>query len=101
MGEIDPFELYRRMPSHQQRLAIEKQVNVYYVPGVDARGEKNYIYVVCSGLLHDLFVEAVRGGVIPDYAVVVEMGSGEPDAAIKTKMLEYYGFDHDNAESGS
>ena len=62
----DTFELYRRLPSHQQRLAAEKQVNCYFVPGVSAAGTTTYIYAVCSALLHDPFVKALRTGVIPD-----------------------------------
>jgi hypothetical protein len=99
MVDIDPFEIYRRLPSHQARLAAEKQVNVYYIPGRDAAGAAMYLYAVCSALLHAPFVEAVRLGAIPDFAVVVEMGAGEPDAHVKEKMLNYYGFDHDSSEA--
>ncbi len=93
----DPFDMYRQLPSHQQRLAKEKEVNCYYVPGTDSSGALNYVYVVCSALLHDMFVESITKGAVPDYAVVVEMGSGEPTAEVKKKILDYYGFDHDAA----
>jgi len=99
MVDIDPFEIYRRLPSHQQRLAAEKKVNVYFIPGQDKQGGLMYLYAVCSALLHEPFVEAVRMGAIPDFAVVVEMGSGEPGQAVKDKMREYYGFDHAESEA--
>lgn len=92
---MDPFEMHRRLPSHQQRLAAEKQVNVYFVPGRDGSGRARYAYVVCSSMLHNQLMQALRLGVIPDYAVVVETGGGEPSAEVKAKILEYYGFDHD------
>lgn len=95
--EIDSFEFHRRMPSYQARLAAEKKINVYYIPGNDARGQAMYVYAVCSAMLHELFVEAVSAGVVPDYAVIVAKGDGEPDMAIKAKILDYYGFDHDAA----
>jgi len=93
----DPFELYRRLPSHQQRLAAEKKVNCYFVPGTDASGNPTYAYAVASALLHDRFVEAVRGGAIPDFAVVVEVGQGAPTRAVRDRIREYYGFDDGGA----
>ncbi len=97
---MDPFEIYRRHPTHQQRLAAEKQVNVYFIPGKDKKGNAHYAFVVCSALLHDKFVESVREGVIPEFAVVVETGDGlPPPGEIKKKMLAYYGFDEKDAES--
>ncbi len=99
MVDIDPFEIQRRLPSHQQRLAAEKQINVYYIPGKDRAGNVMYVYAVCSALLHAQFVETVVMGAIPDYAVVVETGNGEPSAEVKQKILNYYGFDHDASEA--
>lgn len=97
--KLDTFEMARRMPSHQQRLAVEKKTNVYFIPGTDGAGNAGYIYAVCSALLHEDFIAGIRAGVIPPYAVVVETGSGEPSAEVKKKILDYYGFDHDAAES--
>ncbi|MBV8938699.1 MAG: hypothetical protein JO089_02515 [Alphaproteobacteria bacterium] len=97
MTSIDTFDMDRALPSHQQRLAEEKKVNVYFVPGADRNGNPNYVYAVCSSMLHEMFLHAVRDGNIPDFAVVVEMGGGEPSEAVKEKMLRYYGFDHAEA----
>jgi hypothetical protein len=97
---MDPFEIHRRHPTHQQRLAAEKQVNVYFIPGSDKKGGAHYAYVVCSALLHEKFVQAVMDGIIPDFAVVVETGSGlPPPEKIQRKMHEYYGFEEKEAES--
>ena len=91
----DHFEIDRHHPSHQQRLAKEKQVNVYFLPGKGRDGSPRYAYVVSSALLHDEFMKAINSGVIPDFAVVAEQGSGlPPPEEIKKKMLEYYGFEH-------
>jgi len=92
---MDSFDIGRRHPTHQQRLAAEKQVNVYFIPGTDKAGKPRYAYVVSSALLHTQFMQAVQTGAIPDFAVVVEEGSGlPPENAIKDKMLALYGFEH-------
>lgn len=98
MTDIESFELDRALPSHQARLAAEKKTNVYFVPGTDRNGNPNYVYAVCSSMLHDEFVSAVRDGVVPDYAVVVEIGNGEPSQQVKDKIKLYYGFDTDAPE---
>lgn len=96
----DLFDIDRQDPTHQQRLAAEKKVNIYFIPGRGRDGAPRYAYVVSSALLHTQFVEAVRSGVIPDFAVVVEEGSGIPPAEeIKAKMLKLYGFNHAGTES--
>jgi hypothetical protein len=100
-ADFDPFDMYRNMPSHQERLAAEKKTNVYFIPGQNKSDQLGYIYVVCSAMLHDDFVENIRLGVIPPYAVIVETGSGDPTVDVKKKMLDYYGFDHDEAVAGS
>lgn len=84
-------------PSFCERLAAEKRINVYFVPGKDSQGRKTYVYAVVSSVLHDKFMEALHSGVIPDFAVIAEIGYGEPTDEIKTKMKKYYGFDHDNS----
>jgi hypothetical protein len=82
-------------PKFCERLAAEKKVNVYFVPGSDNSDQQTYAYVVVSSALHDNFMEALAKGSIPDFAVIVEMGFGEPTAEVKAKIKNYYGFDHD------
>lgn len=93
MTDIDPFDLDRALPSHQARLALEKKVNVYFVPGHDKHGNPSYIYAVCSAMLHEQFMECARDGGIPDYAVVVARGDGEPTAEVKERIKLLYGWD--------
>lgn len=97
MADIDSFEMDRALPSHQQRLAAEKKVNVYFIPGFDKNGEPGFVYAVASAMLHEQLVEAVEMGVVPDFAVVVEMGAGSPSEEVKEKIRQYYGFDTDAA----
>lgn len=78
-----------------ERLQAEKRVNVYYIPGTNNAGERTFIYAVVSAALHDRFWEALKQGIIPDFAVIVEMGRGEPTDEVKAKIKAYYGFDHD------
>lgn len=82
-------------PEFCKRLAAEKRVNVYYVPGTDDQGHDTYAYVVVSSVLHDQFMEQLHQGKMPDFAVVAHSGYGKPTAEIKAKMKKYYGFDHD------
>lgn len=74
---------------------MEKKTNVYYIPGTDAQGAFTYAYAVCSALLHEQMVEAVRLGTIPDFAVIVEAGTGQPSEETKARIAEYYGFTHE------
>ena len=60
----------------------------------NAAGERHYFYVAASALLHEEFAKAMEFNQIPDFAVVVADGEGEPTDDVKAKMLEYYGFDH-------
>jgi hypothetical protein len=94
---VDSYDIYRNIPSYRERLAEEKKINVYYMPGTGREGKIMYSYAVCSALLHEQFVACVKLGEIPDYAVVVAAGDGEPDQAVKDRMKLYYGFDHDAA----
>ena len=71
MTDLDSFDIYRETPTFQQRIAMEKQINVYYLPGVSHSGHPHFAYAVCSALLHEAFVACVKLGEIPDYAVVV------------------------------
>jgi len=96
---VDSHDIYRDVPSYRARLAEEKKINVYFVPGTGHDGKAMYSYVVCSALLHEQFLEAVKLGVIPDFAVVVAAGEGTPDEETKARMKQYYGFDHDTAEN--
>lgn len=81
---------------YAKRYEEEKKVRVYYVPVANADASKRYyFYVVISALLHDKFMQAMDYGVIPDFAVVVEQGEGDPTPEVKDKMKRYYGFDHD------
>lgn len=95
----DPFEIDRKHPSFQAQLAAEKQVNVYFVPGTDTSGNPRYVYAVTSAMLHEQFITALDDGEIPDYAVIVATGTGEPDNDVKEKIKHYYGFDHEAANS--
>ena len=83
---------------YKQRLAEERKVFVYYIPMLLADGARKYFYVAASALLHDKFIEAIEVNQIPDFAVVVEKGDGEPTNEVKEKMRHYYNFEHNEAE---
>jgi transcriptional regulator with XRE-family HTH domain len=75
----------------------EPQVNVYYVPGSDKQGEPMYFYALVAAKLHQPFIESLKRGICPDFAVIVEWGEGHPTSEIMAKIKQLYGFDH-NAE---
>lgn len=82
--------------NYRERHEAEKQIRVYYVPAYDKKQEKMaYFYLVASALLHERVIDAINHGVVPDFAVIVERGYGEPSAEVKARVKEYYGFDHD------
>jgi hypothetical protein len=81
--------------------AKAKKIHVYFVPGVDERtGRKIYFYAIASALLHEEMLCCLKLGDIPHFAVVVEKGEGEPTAGVKTRIRDYYGFDHDSYAAG-
>jgi hypothetical protein len=82
--------------SFRQRLADERKVNVYFIPGKNKSGEKTFLYALASAALHEQFIESVKKyDEVPDFAVIVENGIGDPTPEIKAKIKSYYGFDHD------
>ena len=79
---------------YAKRLAEERKTNVYYLPITTKDGRNHYSYIIVSALLHEKFVQAVEMNQVPDYAVVIERGFGEPSDDVKKKMKDFYGFDH-------
>ena len=79
---------------YAKRFEEERKTNVYYLPITTKNGENHYSYIMVSALLHEQFVKAVEMNQVPDYAVVVERGYGEPSDDVKQKMKDFYGFDH-------
>ena len=48
--------------------------------------------------LHDkMMLSLNEDGNIPDFAVIVEKGYGDPTPEVKAKMKNFYGFDHDRS----
>ena len=86
----------QRLAPHFQYDAAKK-IHVYFIPGIDQKqGNKIYFYAIASSLLHKKMLECLEKGDIPDFAVIVEKGSGEPSPDVKAKIKAYYGFDHDH-----
>ena len=51
--------------------------------------------------LHDEMMRSLNDdGKIPDFAVIVESGYGDPTPDVKAKMKKDYDFDHDLHEFG-
>ena len=80
---------------YSKRYNEEKQIRVYYLPIELHEGGQKYMYVAASSLLHEQFMSALEMKQIPDFAVVVARGDGQPSNDIKQKMKQFYGFDHD------
>lgn len=93
----DPTEnMMERLPHYRAKYDAAKKVHVYYVPGFDEeKKEKIYYYCIASEMLHEETLKCLKQGDIPHFAVVVQKGTGEPDAEVKAKIKAYYGFDHD------
>lgn len=98
--------------SYTRRVQDETRVMVYFIPSYDDSGKKHYNYIAVNILLHDKLMQALADGEIPDYAVVLATGEGEPSPEVKQKIRLYYGFDHeksmaaleysnDNSEAGA
>jgi hypothetical protein len=92
-----PENMMERLPHYRSKYNAAKKIHVYFIPMRDKySGQKLYFYAITSEVLHEQMLACLRyNGAIPDYAVVVEKGEGEPPREVKAKMKAFYGFDHD------
>ena len=72
----------------------QDSVNMYFVPTVSPEGKKRYQYVLVKACYHQAFLLCSAKGTVPDYAVVVEEGAGEPCELVRKRMKLLYGFEH-------
>ena len=93
----DPTQtMMEDLPHYKAKYDAAKKINVYFVPAFDDElGSKVYFYVIASATLHEQVLTSLKRGDIPHFAVIVEKGVGEPSAEVKSKIKDYYGFDHD------
>ena len=90
-------KIMESLPHYRAKYDAAKQIHVYFIPGVDQQsGGKIYFYAIASELLHGEMMRCLKDGNIPDFAVVVEKGTGEPTAEVKAKIKAYYGFEHES-----
>jgi superoxide dismutase len=93
---VDHHSMIHDLPHYREKYEAAKKVNVYYVPAHDeVENAPAFFYVLASAMLHDEMVASLKDGSIPDFAVVIESGYGEPTQEIKEKIKASYGFDHD------
>ena len=81
-----------------KELASTNAINVYLVPGKDRNGEPAFTFVIVSKEMHSHFMASLETGVVPDFAIVVAAGYGEPGPDVKEYMRKYYGFDYAQAK---
>jgi hypothetical protein len=96
-----PDNMMEQLPHYRTQYNAAKKINVYFVNAKDRdTGKRLYFYAIASQLLHEQMLSSIKQyGVIPDFAVIVEKGEGEPTSEVKAKIKAYYGFDHDAHES--
>jgi hypothetical protein len=93
-----PDSMMQQMPHYREKYDAAKKIHVYFIPGIDKQSsQKIYFYAIASELLHEQMMRCLKDGNIPDFAVVVQKGAGDPAPDIKAKIKAYYGFDHDEA----
>ncbi len=84
-----------KIADYLKRHETEKKIRVYFLRGTDTETDKSaYFYLVASALLHDRMLQCLRDGAVPDFAVVIAKGYGEPDQDTKDKVKHYYGYEH-------
>lgn len=93
---LDPHTIMQELPHYRERYEAAKKVNVYFLPAHDEVANKPaFFYVLASASLHHEMLRALEEGHVPDFAVVIESGYGEPCHDTKAKIKTMYGFDHD------
>lgn len=80
-----------------EQIIAEKTVCILLVRGEGNDGKKIYAYVAVRADKLEPFMEAQKQGTFypEDFGIIIESGEGEPSAAVKKKMTEEYGFNHD------
>ena len=83
-------------PSKVEKIIAEKTVCMLLVRGESPEGKPIYAYVAVRADMLETFMKAQESGVFhPDeYGVIVEAGEGEPNAEVRKRMEEEYGFNH-------
>lgn len=88
--------MMEHLPHYRSKYDEAKKIHVYFIPARDTKTNGAlYFYAIASSMLHEEMLRCLKLGDIPDFAVVVEKGVGEPTQEIKEKIKAYYGFDHD------
>lgn len=96
MSSIDHHSIMHELPHYREKYDAQKKVNVYYIPAVDSENNQPmFFYAITSASLHEQMMHNLFHGNIPNFAVIVEKGYGEPSDEIKDRMKAYYGFDHE------
>jgi hypothetical protein len=95
--QTDPTQsMMEELPHYKSKYDAAKKINVYFIPAFDEDlGNNVYFYVIASAALHEQMLSSLQKGDIPHFAVIVEKGVGEPSIEVKSKIKDYYGFDHD------
>src|ERR1700733_1455702 len=83
--------------TRSEQIVAEKTVCVLLVRGESPDGKKIYAYLAIRADKLEAFMEAQKQGTFypEDYGIVIEAGEGEPSDAVKKKMTEEYGFNHE------
>lgn len=83
-------------PTPTEQIIAEKTVCMLLVRGENPEGGPIYAYVAVRADRLEEFLKAQESGVFyPDeYGMIVEAGEGEPDAEVRQRMEQEYGFNH-------
>lgn len=93
---LDHHSMMQDLPHYRDKYEAQKKVNVYYIPAHDdEQNSPMFFYALASAALHDDMMHSLKKGDIPNFAVIVEKGYGEPTSEVKEKIKHHYGFDHD------
>lgn len=83
--------------TRSEQMLAEKTVCVLLVRGESPEGKSIFAYVGVRADKLEPFMQAQKSGMFypEDYGVIIESGEGEPSPAIRKKMEEEYGFNHE------
>lgn len=80
-----------------EQIIAEKTVCILLVRGESPDGKKIFAYLAIRADKLESFMEAQKQGTFypEDYGIIIEAGEGEPSDAVKQKMTQEYGFNHE------
>ena len=78
---------------------VDEDMSIIRVMGTNPKNKRIFAYIAfLSSMQDDVMASILSTGVVPDFSIIIEQGSGVPSPKIKARMKNDYLFDEETAE---